>query len=39
MKKNGFTLVELLVTIVLISLIMAIAVPSSIAIGNRIKKK
>lgn len=39
MKKNAFTLVELLVTIVLIGLLIVIAVPSSIAISNKIKEK
>lgn len=40
MKNNkGFTLVELLAVIVIISLLMIIAVPSSIAISNKINEK
>src|SRR5690554_5467089 len=38
-NKNGFTLVELLAVIVILSLLIAIAVPSSITIGNKIKEK
>ena len=38
-KKQGFTLVELLAVIIILSLLMAIAVPSSITIGNKIKEK
>lgn len=38
-KKTGFTLVELLAVIVILSLLVAIAVPSSITIGNKIKEK
>lgn len=38
MKKNkGFTLVELLAVIVILSLLITIAVPSTIAISNKLK--
>lgn len=37
MNKKGFTLVEVLTTLIIISLISAIAVPSAISISNRIK--
>lgn len=39
MQKKGFTLVELLVVIVIISLIVLIAVPSIIAINKNINKR
>lgn len=38
MKRNGFTMVELLATIVILSVIMMIAVPSVIGILNKNKK-
>lgn len=38
MKKKGFTLIELLAVIVVLSLIVTIAVPSTISISNRVKK-
>lgn len=38
-KRNGFTLVELLAVIVLLSLIMAIAVPSALKMSSRVKEK
>lgn len=38
LKKNGFTLVELLAVIVILALLLTIAVPSVIQISNRIKK-
>ncbi|MDD2505412.1 MAG: type II secretion system protein [Bacilli bacterium] len=39
MKNKGFTLVELLTVIVVLSLLAAIAIPSTIAINSRIKEK
>jgi len=39
MKKNGFTLTELLVTIVLIGLIFGIGIPGIIKISDRMKLK
>ena len=36
--KNGFTLVELLAVIVVLAIVVSIAVPSTFAISNRIKK-
>ncbi len=39
MNKKGFTLVEILAVIVILSLLIAIAVPSSITISNKIKQK
>ncbi len=39
MNNKGFTLVELLATIVIMSLLIGIAVPSSISVSNRIKGK
>ena len=39
MDKKGFTLTEVIVVIVLISIIIAIAVPSIIAIRNRINQR
>ena len=38
-KKRGFTLVELLAVIVVLSIIISIAVPASISISNRAKEK
>lgn len=38
MKKNGFTLVELLAVIVILALLITIAVPNIIGISNKIKK-
>lgn len=38
-NKNGFTLVELLAVIVIMALLVAIAVPSTISISNRLKVK
>ena len=37
MKKNGFTLVELLAVIVIMALLLTIAVPSVIGISKKIK--
>lgn len=39
MNKKGFTLAEVIVVIVLISIIVAIAIPSVIAIRNRINER
>ena len=39
MKKNGFTLVEVLTVIVILSLLIAIAIPSTIAVNKKIKSK
>ena len=39
MKKNGFTLVELLAVIVLLSLLMVIAIPAALNMGSRVKEK
>ncbi len=40
MKNNkGFTLVELLAVIVVLALLVSIAVPSTVSISNRLKKK
>lgn len=39
MKKNGFTLVELLAVIVLLTLLMAIAVPSAFKLNSKVKGK
>jgi len=39
MKKNGFTLVELLAVLVLISLVMAIAVPGIFKMRDRMNEK
>lgn len=39
MNKKGFTLVELMAVIIVLSLLMAIAIPSSIAINSRIKEQ
>lgn len=39
MKKNGFTLVELLAVIVLLALLMAIAVPSAFKLNSKVKGK
>lgn len=39
MKKNGFTLVELLVVIVILGLLMAIAVPSALSLAGKVKGK
>ena len=38
-RKKGFTLVEILVTISLLSLIMIIVVPSVISINKKVKNK
>ena len=38
-NRNGFTLVELLAVIVIMALLVAIAVPSTISISNRLKTK
>lgn len=38
MKKNGFTLVELLAVIVILALLLTIAVPNVISISQRIRK-
>ncbi|MDD4187185.1 MAG: type II secretion system protein [Bacilli bacterium] len=38
-NKNGFTLVEILAVIIVLGLVMAVSVPSSITIGNKIKDK
>lgn len=39
MKKNGFTLVELLVVIIILGLLMAIAIPSALNLAGRVKTK
>lgn len=39
MKKNGFTLVELLAVIVILGLLIAIAVPSALKLSNKVKEK
>lgn len=39
MKKNGFTLVELLAVLVLISLVMAIAIPGIFKMRDKMKEK
>lgn len=39
MKKNGFTLVELLVVIIILGLLMAIAVPSAMSLAGKVKGK
>ena len=36
-NKKGFTLVELLAVIVILALLVAIAVPSTFSISNRLK--
>lgn len=38
-KKSGFTLIELLTVILIIALLMAIAVPSIMAISNKMKDR
>ena len=38
MKKNGFTLVELLAVIVIMAILLTVAVPAVIGISNSIKK-
>lgn len=38
MKKSGFTLVELLAAIVIVAVIVAIAIPSSLMISRRVRK-
>lgn len=39
MKKNGFTLVELLAVIIIISILAVLAVPSAIELGKKVKEK
>ncbi len=39
MKRNGFTLVELLAVIVLLALLMTIAVPNVFKLNTKVKKK
>lgn len=39
MKKNGFTLVELLAVIVILGLLIAIAVPSALKLSSKVKEK
>ena len=38
MKKNGFTLVELLAVIVIMAILLTIAVPNVIGVSNKIRK-
>lgn len=38
-NKNGFTLVELLAVVVVLSLIVTVAVPSTISVSKKIKEK
>lgn len=37
MKKNGFTLVELLATIVIIGIVLTVAVPNIIGLSNKVR--
>lgn len=39
MKRNGFTLVELICVIVLLALLMVIAVPSALKLSSKVKDK
>ena len=39
MKKNGFTLVELICVIVLLAVLMALAVPSALKLSSKVKGK
>jgi type IV pilus assembly protein PilA len=39
MNKKGFTLVELLAVLVILSLLMVIAVPASINVSKKVKAK
>lgn len=39
MKKNGFTLIELMCVLVLLALLMAIAIPSALKLGNKVKDR
>ena len=39
MKKNGYTLVELLAILILLGIIMALAIPNALKLGSKVKKK
>lgn len=39
MKKNGYTLMELLAVLVLLGIIMGLAIPNALKLGSKVKKK